>query len=175
MPGILRAECRQRSGALETKGVADGDDFVVNGQKIWTSYAHIAEQCLLVVRTDPAAAKHKGLTCLLVDMKTSGISVRPLKMMSGDSGFNEMFFTNVRVPKANVLGQVNDGWNVAITALEQRAGQPRLRTICNVQAQSRRGDRTSSQAEARRARRLGKIPCCGNGWPRPMSIWKCSG
>jgi len=103
--------------ALETKGVADGDDFVVNGQKIWTSYAHIAEQCLLVVRTDPAAAKHKGLTCLLVDMKSPGISVRPLKMMSGDSGFNEMFFTNLRVPKANVLGQVNDGWNVAITAL----------------------------------------------------------
>jgi alkylation response protein AidB-like acyl-CoA dehydrogenase len=103
--------------ALETKGLADGDDFVVNGQKIWTSYAHIAEQCLLVVRTDPAAAKHKGLTCLLVDMKTPGISVRPLKMMSGDSGFNEMFFTNVRVPKGNVLGQVNDGWNVAITAL----------------------------------------------------------
>ncbi len=103
--------------ALETKGVLDGDHFVVNGQKIWTSYAHIAHQCLLVVRTDPAAAKHKGLTCLLVDMKTPGISVRPLKMMSGDSGFNEMFFTNVRVPASLVLGQVNDGWNVALTAL----------------------------------------------------------
>jgi alkylation response protein AidB-like acyl-CoA dehydrogenase len=103
--------------ALETKGVRDGDDFVVNGQKIWTSYAHIADQCLLVVRTDPAAPKHKGLTSLLVDMKSPGITVRPLKMMSGDSGFNEMFFTNVRVPVKNVLGQVNDGWNVAITAL----------------------------------------------------------
>lgn len=103
--------------ALETKGVLDGDHFVVNGQKIWTSYAHIADQCLLVVRTDPAAAKHKGLTSLLVDMKTPGITVRPLQMMSGDSGFNEMFFTNVRVPVANVLGRVNDGWNVALTAL----------------------------------------------------------
>jgi alkylation response protein AidB-like acyl-CoA dehydrogenase len=103
--------------ALETKGVRDADDFVVNGQKIWTSYAHIADQCLLVVRTDPSAAKHKGLTSLLVDMKSPGITVRPLKMMSGDSGFNEMFFTNVRVPVANALGQVNDGWNVAITAL----------------------------------------------------------
>jgi alkylation response protein AidB-like acyl-CoA dehydrogenase len=103
--------------SLETKGVCDGDDFVVNGQKIWTSYAHIAEQCLLVVRTDTSAPKHKGLTCLLVDMKTPGISVRPLKMMSGDSGFNEMFFTGVRVPAKCVLGKVNDGWNVAITAL----------------------------------------------------------
>jgi alkylation response protein AidB-like acyl-CoA dehydrogenase len=103
--------------AAETKAVLDGDHFVVNGQKIWTSYAHIAQQCLLVVRTDPAAPKHKGLTCLLVDMKTPGITVRPLKMMSGDSGFNEMFFTNVRVPVEHLIGQVNDGWNVAITAL----------------------------------------------------------
>jgi alkylation response protein AidB-like acyl-CoA dehydrogenase len=90
---------------------------VVNGQKIWTSYAHIADLCMLVVRTDTAAPKHKGITCLLVDMKTPGITVRPLKMMSGDSGFNEMFFSNVRVPVDRVLGQVNDGWNVAITAL----------------------------------------------------------
>jgi alkylation response protein AidB-like acyl-CoA dehydrogenase len=103
--------------AAETKAVIDGDHFVVNGQKIWTSYAHIAQQCLLVVRTDPAAPKHKGLTCLLVDMKTPGITVKPLKMMSGDSGFNEMFFTNVRVPLEHLIGKVNDGWNVAITAL----------------------------------------------------------
>lgn len=103
--------------ALETKGVLDGDHFVVNGQKIWTSYAHIADLCMLVVRTDTTAPKHKGITCLLVDMKLPGITVRPLKMMSGDSNFNEMFFSNVRVPAACVLGKVNDGWNVAITAL----------------------------------------------------------
>jgi alkylation response protein AidB-like acyl-CoA dehydrogenase len=102
---------------LETKAVLDGDHFVINGQKIWTSYAHIAEQCLLIVRTDPAAQKHKGITALLVDMTLPGISVRPLKMMSGDSGFNEMFFTNLRVPVCAVIGKVNDGWNVAITAL----------------------------------------------------------
>ncbi len=102
---------------LETKAVLDGDHFVINGQKIWTSYAHIAQQCLLIVRTDPSAAKHKGITALLVDMKLPGISVRPLKMMSGDSGFNEMFFTNLRVPVSAVIGKVNDGWNVAITAL----------------------------------------------------------
>ena len=103
--------------SLETKAVVDGDDFVINGQKIWTSYAHIAEQCLLIVRTDPAAPKHKGITALLVDMKTPGISVRPLKMMSGDSGFNEVFFTNVRVPKKQMIGKMNEGWSVAITAL----------------------------------------------------------
>jgi alkylation response protein AidB-like acyl-CoA dehydrogenase len=103
--------------SLETKGVLDGNHFVVNGQKIWTSYAHMADCCMLVVRTDPAAPKHKGITCLLVDMKNPGISVRPLKMMSGDSAFNEMFFSNLRVPTSCVLGKVNDGWNVALTAL----------------------------------------------------------
>ncbi len=103
--------------SLETKATVDGDDFVINGQKIWTSYAHIAEQCLLIVRSDPAAPKHKGITALLVDMKTPGISVRPLKMMSGDSGFNEVFFTGVRVPAKQMIGKLNEGWSVAITAL----------------------------------------------------------
>jgi alkylation response protein AidB-like acyl-CoA dehydrogenase len=103
--------------SLETKALPDGDHFVVNGQKIWTSYAHIADLCMLVVRTDTTAPKHKGITCLLVDMKSPGISVQPLKMMSGDSAFNEMFFSNVRVPADRVLGKVNEGWNVAITAL----------------------------------------------------------
>ena len=128
LPGILSGDevwCQGFSepnagsdvAALETKGLRDGDDFVVNGQKIWTSYAHIADLCLLLVRTDPSAPKHKGITCLLVDMKLPGVSVRPLKMMSGDSGFNEVFFSNVRVPMKQVLGKVNEGWHTAITAL----------------------------------------------------------
>ena len=103
--------------SLNTKAVLDADHYVVNGQKIWTSFAHMADQCLLVVRTDSTVAKHKGLTCLLVDMKSPGLTVRPLRMMSGDASFNEMFFTNVRVPAANVLGKVNEGWGVALTAL----------------------------------------------------------
>ncbi len=103
--------------SLNTRAVIDGDHYVVNGQKIWTSFGHIANWCMLVVRTDPTAPKHKGLTCLLVDMKSPGITVRPLKMMTGDSEFNELFFTDVRVPVANVLGAVNEGWGVALTAL----------------------------------------------------------
>jgi len=103
--------------SVGAKAIREGDDFVVNGQKIWTSFAQLADWCLLLVRTDAAAPKHKGITCLLVDMRSEGISVRPLRQMSGDSGFNEVFFLNVRVPVAQVLGQVNQGWTTAITAL----------------------------------------------------------
>jgi alkylation response protein AidB-like acyl-CoA dehydrogenase len=103
--------------SLSTKAVRDGDDFVVNGQKIWTSFAQLADWCLQLVRTDSEAPKHKGITCLLVDMRSEGISVRPLRQMSGDSGFNEVFFSNVRIPASQVLGTVNQGWTTAITAL----------------------------------------------------------
>ncbi len=103
--------------ALGTKAVRDGDDFVVNGQKIWTSFAQLADWCLLLVRTDAEAPKHKGITCLLLDMRSAGVSVRPLRQMSGDSGFNEVFFSDVRVPASQVLGEVDRGWTTAITAL----------------------------------------------------------
>lgn len=103
--------------SLSTRAIREGDDFVVNGQKIWTSLAQLADWCLLLVRTNTAAPKHKGITCLLVNMRSEGISVRPLRQMSGDSGFNEVFFSNVRVPVAQVLGKVDQGWATAITAL----------------------------------------------------------
>ncbi|HYP54180.1 MAG TPA: acyl-CoA dehydrogenase [Pyrinomonadaceae bacterium] len=103
--------------SLGTKAARDGDAFLVNGQKIWTSFAQLADWCLLLVRTDADAPKHKGITCLLLDMKSEGVSVRPLRQMSGDAGFNEVFFSNVRVPDSQVLGRVNDGWTTAITAL----------------------------------------------------------
>lgn len=103
--------------SLGTKAVRDGDHFIVNGQKIWTSFAQLADWCLLLVRTDSAAPKHKGITCLLLDMHSEGVSVRPLRQMSGDSGFNEVFFSNVRIPVSQVLGQVNQGWTTAVTAL----------------------------------------------------------
>ncbi len=103
--------------SLGTKGVLDGDHFIVNGQKIWTSMAHVADWCLLLVRTDQNAPKHKGITALLVDMRLPGVTVRPLRQITGDASFNEVFFDNVRVPLSNVLGEVNKGWQTAITTL----------------------------------------------------------
>jgi alkylation response protein AidB-like acyl-CoA dehydrogenase len=107
---------------LQMDARLDGDQYIVNGQKVWTSYGWIADWCELVVRTDPAVAKHKGLTVLLVDMKSPGVDVRPLRQMTGESEFNEVFLRDVRVPAANVLGRVNDGWNVAISTLMHERG-----------------------------------------------------
>jgi len=103
--------------SLSTKAVRDGDDFVVNGQKIWTSFAEVADWCLLLVRTDNDVPKHKGISALLVDMKSEGVSVKPLRQMSGESSFNEIFFTNVRVPAKNLVGELNNGWRITITML----------------------------------------------------------
>jgi alkylation response protein AidB-like acyl-CoA dehydrogenase len=103
--------------SLSTRAVDRGDHFVVNGQKVWTSGAQYAHWIILLVRTDPDAPKHKGISCLLVDMKTPGISVRPLVLMTGHHHFNEVFFSDVVVPKANLLGPLNQGWGVSTTTL----------------------------------------------------------
>src|SRR5262245_16807270 len=103
--------------SLRTRAVEHGDDFVVNGQKVWTSLAFYADWCLLLVRTNPDAPKHQGLSCLLVNMKSPGISIKPLRTMTGDSEFNEVYFEDVRVPKANLLGDQDQGWRVIVTSL----------------------------------------------------------
>ncbi len=103
--------------ALRTRAVRDGEDWVVNGQKVWSSWAHMADWGILLVRTDPNVPKHKGLSFFLVDMKSSGILVRPIRQMSGASDFNETFFTDVRIPDACRVGAVGEGWAVAMTVL----------------------------------------------------------
>jgi alkylation response protein AidB-like acyl-CoA dehydrogenase len=102
---------------LATRAVLEDDAFVVNGQKVWTSMAHVADWCFLLVRTDPDAPKHKGISFLLVDMNTPGITVRPLRQLTGEAEFNEVFFDNVRVPADNLVHKLNEGWAVAITTL----------------------------------------------------------
>jgi len=124
VPPIVRGEIRWCQGysepgsgsdlaSLQTRAVVDGDDYVVSGQKIWTSYADLADWMFLLVRTDPAASKHDGISFLLMDMSSPGVSVKPIKLISGTSPFCETFLDQVRVPRTQVLGEINKGWTVA--------------------------------------------------------------
>jgi alkylation response protein AidB-like acyl-CoA dehydrogenase len=96
--------------------------FLVNGQKVWSSFAHIADHCILVGRSDPESQRHAGLTYVIVDMKTPGVEVRPLRQITGEAEFNEIFFTDVEVPRENLLGEVGGGWQVAMTTLLHERG-----------------------------------------------------
>ena len=108
--------------SLQTKGTEDGDDFVINGQKIWTSTAMQADMIFCLVRTEPEAPKHAGISYLIFSMKTPGIEIRPLKTMTGHAEFNEVFFTDVRVPKSQIVGQRGEGWRVANATLKHERG-----------------------------------------------------
>jgi alkylation response protein AidB-like acyl-CoA dehydrogenase len=107
---------------VRTTARLDGDHFVVDGQKVWSSFAHIADWCILVTRSDPESTRHAGLTYLVVDMHAPGVEVRPLRQITGEAEFNEIFFTGVEVPAENVLGEIGEGWQVAMTTLLHERG-----------------------------------------------------
>ncbi len=103
--------------SLQTRAVRDGEHWVINGQKVWTSFAQVADRMMLLARTDPSAPRHKGITYFLLDMKLPGVTVKPLRQITGEAEFNEVFFDNVRVHESEVLGGINNGWQVGITTL----------------------------------------------------------
>lgn len=104
--------------SLQTRAEDKGDHYLVNGQKVWTSGAHLADWCFCLVRTDPSAKKHEGISFILIDMKTPGVEARPIKLIAGSSPFCETFFTNVTVPKENLVGTLNGGWSIAKRLLQ---------------------------------------------------------
>ena len=103
--------------SLSTKAVDDGDGYIVNGQKVWTTLGHLAKWGLIVTRTDPDVPKHRGLTFFIVDMESDGVEVRPLRQITGEAEFNEVYFTDVKIPKENILGSLGDGWRVSLAIL----------------------------------------------------------
>ncbi|MGH7931619.1 MAG: acyl-CoA dehydrogenase [Candidatus Binataceae bacterium] len=115
--------------SARTRAELKGDEFIVNGQKVWTTLGHIADWCMLLVRTDPDAPKHRGLSYLLVDMHSPGVTVKPLRQMTGESEFNELFFDDVHVPRQNLLGGLNEGWRVATTTLMNERGTAALASV----------------------------------------------
>ncbi len=121
--GYSEPESGSDLASLSTRAVRDGDDLVINGAKVWTTMAHHADWIMLLTRTDPDAPKHRGISFVLVDMKTPGVSVRPIINMAGGHEFNQVTFDNVRVPRANVVGEEDRGWYVAVTLLDfERSG-----------------------------------------------------
>jgi alkylation response protein AidB-like acyl-CoA dehydrogenase len=120
--GFSEPDAGSDLAGVRTRADARDGHFVVNGQKVWSSFAHFADWCILVTRSDPDSTRHAGLTYLVVDMRSPGVEVRPLRQITGEAEFNEIFFTDVEVPVENVLGEIGGGWQVAMTTLLHERG-----------------------------------------------------
>ena len=120
---------------VRTSARLDGDRFVLDGQKVWSSYAHIADFCILVARSDPDSQRHAGLTYLIVDMHAPGVEVRPLTQITGDPEFNEIFLSGVEVPVENVIGEIGGGWDVAMTTLLHERGTLAFALVARLEVQ----------------------------------------
>ena len=120
---------------VRTSARLDGDRFVLDGQKVWSSYAHIADFCILVARSDPDSQRHAGLTYLIVDMRAPGVEVRPLTQITGDPEFNEIFLSGVEVPVENVIGEIGSGWDVAMTTLLHERGTLAFALVARLEVQ----------------------------------------
>ena len=146
--------------SVQTRAVSDGDDYVINGSKTWTTMAHRADWIILLVRTDPTAPKHRGISLILVDMRSPGIAVQPVFNMASTHEFNDVFFDNVRVPKRNLVGEENGGWYVGLTLLDiERSGvdySASARRLLSEMVEYARNTRRNGQsiAEDPRARNL---------------------
>jgi len=169
LPRILKGESVWAQGfsepgagsdlaSLSTRAVREGDEYVVNGQKIWSTRAHVADWCELLVRTDPDAPKHKGITWLILDMHQPGVEVRPMRTIDGESHFCEVFLTDARVPVSNRVGDENDGWRVTNVTLRFERGTAFAQHIINLRSQLRR-----------LVRMAGQIPSAtGTAWDDPV-------
>jgi len=159
--GMSEPDAGSDLAGLQTRAVLDGDTFVVNGQKVWTSYAMVADRCFCYVRTDPGAPRHKGISVLIIDMATPGIDVRPLRHLLGVAEFAEVFFTDVAVPARNLVGGLHDGWRITMGSLAHERGGLWVQSVSHVEAAvadlAALARRRGLGADAGVRRRLGEV------------------